>query len=166
MGDPDTCAICLDQPPKDPVHLACKHEFCYECILKWGTEVSNTCPLCKQRFREIRKHAGPWEAAIVVQQVKDRDAEVETEEGEAPDAALLAYLSLHCRTCGRDDDDAQLLICDGCEAGVHTYCCSPALTEVPQGDWYCKSCTEGQAASSVRARLAHNRASVLSLIHI
>lgn len=52
---PKTCCICLEDIP--PIDLAringCDHNFCFECIKKWGTEHENKCPLCKARFTQI-----------------------------------------------------------------------------------------------------------------
>ena len=42
-----------------------------------------------------------------------------------------------CRICGFDDDHANLLLCEGCETEVHTYCLTPPLEKVPTGDWFC-----------------------------
>lgn len=42
-----------------------------------------------------------------------------------------------CLSCGEDDDHANLLLCEGCNAEYHTYCLSPPLRSVPAGDWYC-----------------------------
>ena len=38
------------------------------------------------------------------------------------------------------DNESLLLLCDGCDRGTHTYCCSPKLDIIPEGDWYCHSC--------------------------
>jgi bromodomain adjacent to zinc finger domain protein 1A len=45
-----------------------------------------------------------------------------------------------CRVCWRDDDNARLLLCDGCEDEYHCYCVTPSLLEVPEGDWFCPVC--------------------------
>ncbi len=42
-----------------------------------------------------------------------------------------------CLACGEDDDHANLLLCEGCNAEYHTYCLSPPLRSVPAGDWFC-----------------------------
>jgi hypothetical protein len=42
-----------------------------------------------------------------------------------------------CRICGFDDDHANLLLCEGCDKEVHTYCLNPPLEKVPTGDWFC-----------------------------
>jgi len=42
-----------------------------------------------------------------------------------------------CLACGEDDDHANLLLCEACNAEYHTYCLEPPLRAVPTGDWYC-----------------------------
>lgn len=46
-----------------------------------------------------------------------------------------------CKVCGKGDNDEKLLLCDGCDAGYHTFCVSPPLEEIPSGDWFCQNCT-------------------------
>jgi len=49
------CCICLEEIGVQMGCLTCcEHKFCFDCILQWSGK-SNTCPLCKQRFREIIK---------------------------------------------------------------------------------------------------------------
>jgi len=43
-----------------------------------------------------------------------------------------------CRLCG---DGGELLCCDSCPSSYHTYCCVPAIEDVPEGDWHCPRCT-------------------------
>jgi hypothetical protein len=47
-----------------------------------------------------------------------------------------------CQACGRADNESCMLLCDQCNAGCHTYCCKPALSSIPNGDWYCKQCAQ------------------------
>jgi hypothetical protein len=42
--------------------------------------------------------------------------------------------------CCRGDDEAFILLCDGCDASYHTYCLYPPLPEIPKGDWCCPKC--------------------------
>ncbi|KVH92767.1 Zinc finger, FYVE/PHD-type, partial [Cynara cardunculus var. scolymus] len=48
-----------------------------------------------------------------------------------------------CKVCGLNKDDEKVLLCDteGCNAEYHTYCLSPPLSEIPEGEWYCPTCT-------------------------
>lgn len=49
------CGICLEESIKLQGLLSCcKHTFCFDCIDKWS-QTSNTCPLCKKRFKQISK---------------------------------------------------------------------------------------------------------------
>uniref|UniRef100_A0A0X3PAH0 Bromodomain adjacent to zinc finger domain protein 2A n=1 Tax=Schistocephalus solidus TaxID=70667 RepID=A0A0X3PAH0_SCHSO len=45
-----------------------------------------------------------------------------------------------CQICRRDKNEAQLLLCDGCDHGYHTYCFRPPLISIPLGDWFCFNC--------------------------
>jgi hypothetical protein len=42
-----------------------------------------------------------------------------------------------CLVCRRDDDHSNLLLCEGCETEIHTYCLDPPLNSVPDDDWFC-----------------------------
>ncbi|KAH0606127.1 uncharacterized protein H6S33_003788 [Morchella sextelata] len=48
-----------------------------------------------------------------------------------------------CEKCGRGDDMVNLLLCDSCDHGYHTYCLDPVLKSVPDRDWYCNRCLVG-----------------------
>ncbi len=48
--------------------------------------------------------------------------------------------SIECLVCGRGDDEAMMLLCDGCDDSYHTYCLFPPLKEIPKGDWRCPMC--------------------------
>ena len=50
-------------------------------------------------------------------------------------------------------DDPPMLLCDGCDAACHLTCTHDNLSEIPEGDWFCKSCsmergTNGKSVSS------------------
>ena len=45
-----------------------------------------------------------------------------------------------CEACERADNAAEMLLCDGCDAGFHLRCLDPPLAAVPAGDWYCARC--------------------------
>ena len=35
------------------------------------------------------------------------------------------------------------MLCDGCDEAYHTYCLTPHLTNIPDGDWFCVQCSGG-----------------------
>lgn len=49
----------------------------------------------------------------------------------------------YCESCGKGDDDRNILICDSCYCGFHTYCLDPPLKAVPDFDWHCPKCLVG-----------------------
>ncbi|KAK9368529.1 PLU-1-like protein-domain-containing protein [Lipomyces kononenkoae] len=49
----------------------------------------------------------------------------------------------NCEVCGRGDDDVNMLLCDGCDAGYHMACLKPQLKGIPDYDWYCDKCLVG-----------------------
>ena len=57
------------------------------------------------------------------------------------DAALQPYAAEEpCMLCGTVGDEALLLLCDGCDQGYHTYCLSPPIIGIPEGEWLCEIC--------------------------
>lgn len=40
-----------------------------------------------------------------------------------------------CQLCRRDDNEAQLLLCDGCDQGYHTYCFKVSPHSYPPTTW-------------------------------
>ncbi|XP_055595001.1 uncharacterized protein LOC129745697 [Uranotaenia lowii] len=50
-ADRSLCAICLESPSKDSVHLACAHEFHKRCIDAW-LERQPVCPVCRNQEQD------------------------------------------------------------------------------------------------------------------
>ncbi|EJD48519.1 hypothetical protein AURDEDRAFT_183424 [Auricularia subglabra TFB-10046 SS5] len=48
-----------------------------------------------------------------------------------------------CRLCGKDERGTEMLLCDGCDAGYHTFCLDPPLSAIPRGQWFCQKCLFG-----------------------
>ena len=51
-----------------------------------------------------------------------------------------SIMKASCQFCHGGQDENALLLCDGCDKGYHTYCFKPAITKIPEGDWYCYEC--------------------------
>ena len=47
--------------------------------------------------------------------------------------------SVHCQICSSREDEAVMLLCDTCNKGYHTFCLTPALKGVPDGEWHCEA---------------------------
>lgn len=50
------------------------------------------------------------------------------------------YETLLCETCGLGDRDDEMLLCDRCDRGCHTFCLRPIAAKVPIGPWFCPVC--------------------------
>lgn len=61
--------------------------------------------------------------------------------------------SMPCEICksNYDNDDEQLLLCDGCNNGFHLECLTPKLDSIPEGAWFCPECeTKPQTPAEYR----------------
>ncbi|KAK3283870.1 hypothetical protein CYMTET_8448 [Cymbomonas tetramitiformis] len=65
-------------------------------------------------------------------------------------SAAVPSKHLACEVCMKADGEAEMLLCDTCNKGHHLWCLTPALSEVPEGEWLCPRCsvTRMQAASA------------------
>ncbi|XP_040377280.1 histone-lysine N-methyltransferase ATXR6-like [Oryza brachyantha] len=54
---------------------------------------------------------------------------------------------VRCEACGSGESAAELLLCDGCDRGLHIFCLRPILPRVPAGDWFCPSCASPSSHS-------------------
>ena len=50
------------------------------------------------------------------------------------------HRDLACEVCNMPDDEALMLLCDGCGNGWHSYCLRIPLDHVPEGDFLCDNC--------------------------
>ncbi|KAK3284418.1 hypothetical protein CYMTET_7919 [Cymbomonas tetramitiformis] len=52
-------------------------------------------------------------------------------------SAAVPSRHLACEVCRKADGEAEMLLCDTCNEGYHLWCLTPALDEVPEGEWLC-----------------------------
>mmetsp|Transcript_26929 Transcript_26929/g.65379 ORF Transcript_26929/g.65379 Transcript_26929/m.65379 type:complete len:360 (+) Transcript_26929:471-1550(+) len=125
----ESCPVCIQvlKRSKRAVLEVCGHAFCFTCILPWS-QLRNTCPLCCVRFRNIQRADG---SKIIVDNINKFK----------PDEP--------CMVCYRADNDNVLLICDECDDCYHTYCLDPPLDKVPDGQWFCKRCSDKKYADEI-----------------
>jgi hypothetical protein len=45
-----------------------------------------------------------------------------------------------CEKCKGGHLEERMIICDRCDKGWHTFCLSPPLESVPEGEWVCPTC--------------------------
>ncbi|EFR04749.1 hypothetical protein MGYG_07757 [Nannizzia gypsea CBS 118893] len=133
------------------------HNLHHECLKPW-VERANSCPICRQNFNVVEltsKVGGPAVSSYVVEdrvQVADIDPSMLGDD-------LLEYTDEFqpCSICGDDDNEAVLLLCDGCDVASHTYCLG--LDSVPSGPWFCMQCSlvSSPIVNNMPMRLTHRR---------
>ncbi|XP_065874232.1 methyl-CpG-binding domain-containing protein 9-like isoform X2 [Euphorbia lathyris] len=60
-----------------------------------------------------------------------------------------------CKVCGVDKDDSKVLLCDKCDSGYHMYCLNPPLETIPEGNWYCPSCSTKHCTTLPASQISH-----------
>ncbi|TDL29675.1 hypothetical protein BD410DRAFT_736763 [Rickenella mellea] len=45
-----------------------------------------------------------------------------------------------CEVCNKKNRETEMLLCDGCDCGFHTFCLDPPLSVIPKGQWFCDTC--------------------------
>jgi len=160
----DTCAVCLEtlgsfnpnpkaECSRESKNLssdesailvpdACDHAFCFRCIFSWA-KISHACPLCKIEFKKFKR----FRPMKLIRHKKRKIRLWNRASGyvfppELPEKEAEEEDMTTCLICNSGECEELLMLCDGCDAPYHTYCLSPALSEVPQGDWFCRDCQD------------------------
>ena len=111
-------------------------------LLKAGTVVLEG--KCGGTVRAHLSHLAPCHLANI-----DPTIDVTLQRPEATKA---------CMACRHMDDEADMLLCDNCGDGWHTFCLTPPLVERPEGLWLCPSCEAGGVkVVDVERRMAEQR---------
>ena len=59
-----------------------------------------------------------------------------------------------CEACKSGEGEERIVLCDGCDLAYHLECATPALDDIPEGEWYCMVCTESRREEAERERKA------------
>ncbi len=51
---------------------------------------------------------------------------------------------LVCELCSGGHNEERIILCDKCDKGFHMFCLSPALEDVPDGEWVCPLCLKAE----------------------
>lgn len=85
------------------------------------------------------------EAATKKLKELDKASKKAGKQSKVPDSPskmqdMMTLTRTACEVCSSRDDEDSMLLCDGCDNGYHTFCCTPPIEEVPEGDWFCCNC--------------------------
>ncbi|MQM14011.1 hypothetical protein Taro_046937 [Colocasia esculenta] len=158
------CGICLSEEKKGIVRGlldCCAHYFCFVCIMEWS-KVESRCPLCKRRFKTLRKLTSSdlgFGLRRSVVSIPERNQVYQPSEEEIR-GYLDPYANVVCIECHQGVDDNLLLLCDICDSPAHTYCVGLG-SEVPEGNWYCNGCRcveRGSSHSQLQESVFEHRA--------
>ena len=119
-------------------------------IVKNGSKYVSRC-VTKKATNEIGRFASLHDALVSTEQLTknpDKKNDIVNDKElwctfciDDPDITICAFCG--CQICHGKHDSNYLIICDGCEAEIHTYCHIPQLTEIPSAEkWYCSRCVE------------------------
>ena len=115
-------------------------------VIEWSQR-SNKCPICKTKYNSIFIYDKGIKKQLSLTEIKynhtteildnndnnNEDVNNENNDDDSDDEG--------CYICGKDTDQANLLVCDRCqEIYCHYYCNN--LEKIPEGKWYCIYCLQ------------------------
>lgn len=107
-----SCVICLDVVEEQGALAACDHWFCFICIYEWSKR-TNTCPLCKKKFRIISKRSPGSNGAAKIYRIKDKDQSYQNESLIQDDYDVAMGLLSSNETSDDDENDSDFSISQG-----------------------------------------------------
>ncbi|EEH04212.1 PHD and RING finger domain-containing protein c [Histoplasma capsulatum G186AR] len=130
--------------------LPCGHNLHDDCLKPW-VERANSCPICRQNFNMVELTHTVGGPVVSTYCVQDRVQVAEIDPSMVMDDLGDESDSQPCPICGYSDNEDVLLLCDGCDVAIHTYCVG--LDSVPSGPWHCSQCETQRPISAVGQRL-------------
>ena len=87
---------------------------------------------CERCITALGGLAEPFECAACIE-AHDAASDADDDQSSVPE-------DLSCSVCQRADNDASMLICDGCAEGFHFECIGLQTTPATE-EWYCSDCS-------------------------
>ncbi|KAI1000229.1 Lid2 complex component [Podosphaera aphanis] len=88
-----------------------------------------------RRSKRLKKNAVPTVAGSHMTMFRPTPPLIPGEQGSTPGEK--------CENCGKSDNLANILVCESCDVGYHTYCLDRQITHKPDHDWHCARCLVG-----------------------
>ncbi|RLM69101.1 putative Histone-lysine N-methyltransferase ATXR5 [Panicum miliaceum] len=100
------------------------------------------CPMAvvMHRLRPVNKETPTPRRFSTMADVMRRSRPVDALLPFAPAREAIYDDAVVCDTCGSGDRGDELLLCDRCDRGRHTFCLRPIAAMVPIGPWFCSDC--------------------------
>ncbi|XP_022222866.2 serine/arginine repetitive matrix protein 2 [Drosophila obscura] len=146
----EKCPICLFTFRQQEIGTpaTCEHNFCAPCIEAWSKNVQ-TCPIDRITFDRIVVRDNYADRNVVREvrvDLSKSKTELALEEEEDADATVADVTN--CEICHSPEREDVMLLCDSCNQGYHMDCLEPALSEIPEGSWYCDECIDSNDENS------------------
>ncbi|KAI9828378.1 MAG: hypothetical protein M1832_002806 [Thelocarpon impressellum] len=90
----------------------------------------------ERRSKRLKKEAAPTVAGSHMTLFRPSTPRIPGEKGNGKPGEK-------CESCGKGEDPAALLLCDGCDNAYHKYCLDPPVKVVSDFDWHCPRCLVG-----------------------
>ena len=104
-----------------------------------STEQTEAHRMMKRKMEEIEQEMPELDrTGLAIEALKRLRCDVE-EETTNDDSNENDYTCVVCKS-GDEQDENQILICDGCEDAYHQACVTPPIETIPEGDWFCEVC--------------------------
>ena len=122
------CSICLNTISTLASPNTCNHDFCKECLIKWTTECTNQCPLCKKEFFSVISYEHNKRNVIHVKRKR-----IEVKDYAMPEDK--------CYVCNSAKNKEEMLVCSECCVNVCHLLCD-GLVQKPKNvnEWMCLFC--------------------------
>lgn len=133
------CSICLNTISTLASPNTCGHDFCKECLMKWTTNYTNQCPLCKKEFFSI----------ISYEHNKRKEINVKRKRIQAKDYATPED---KCYVCNSSNNKEEMLVCCECCVNVCHLACD-GLAKSSKHEWMCLVCRATKEERRITKRI-------------